>query len=52
MVLPGRSKVRNVDQEILLKSYGRVRDVKFGADGAMYVLTNAPDALLRIVPQR
>lgn len=38
------------EQEILLKGYGRVRDLKFGPDGAMYVLTNAPDALVRIVP--
>ena len=42
---------RVVDQEILLKGYGRVRDVKIGPDGALYVLTNSPDALLRIVPQ-
>lgn len=39
-----------IEQEILLKGYGRVRDVKIGPDGALYVLTNAPDALLRITP--
>ena len=39
-----------LEQEILLKGYGRVRDVKVGPDGALYVLTNAPDALLRITP--
>jgi glucose/arabinose dehydrogenase len=38
------------EQEILLKGYGRVRDVKFGPDGALYVLTNTPDGLLRITP--
>jgi glucose/arabinose dehydrogenase len=38
------------EQEILMKGYGRVRDVKFGPDGAMYILTNTPDALLRITP--
>jgi glucose/arabinose dehydrogenase len=38
------------NQELLLKGYGRVRDVKFGPDGAMYVLTNEPDAVLRITP--
>ena len=38
------------EQELLLKGYGRVRDVKIGPDGALYVLTNAPDALLRITP--
>lgn len=41
---------RVTEQEILLKGYGRVRDVKIGPDGAMYVLTNTPDALLRIAP--
>ena len=40
-----------IEQEILLKGYGRVRDVKFGPDGSMYLLTNTPDALLRITPQ-
>jgi len=42
---------RVTEQEILLKGYGRVRDVKTGPDGALYVLTNTPDALLRITPQ-
>jgi glucose/arabinose dehydrogenase len=40
-----------VEQEVLLKGYGRVRDLKIGPDGALYVLTNAPDALLRITPE-
>jgi glucose/arabinose dehydrogenase len=39
------------EQEILLKGYGRVRDVKIAPDGALYVLTNMPDALLRITPE-
>lgn len=39
------------EQEVLLKGYGRVRDLKIGPDGALYVLTNAPDALLRITPE-
>jgi glucose/arabinose dehydrogenase len=39
------------EQEVLLKGYGRVRDLKIGPDGALYVLTNAPDALLRISPE-
>lgn len=41
---------RVLSQELLIKGYGRVRDVKFGPDGAMYVLTNEPDAVLRITP--
>lgn len=39
------------EQEIILKGYGRIRDVKFGPDGALYVLTNGPDGILRITPQ-
>lgn len=39
-----------VSQEVILKGMGRVRDAKIGLDGALYVLTNAPDALLRITP--
>jgi glucose/arabinose dehydrogenase len=42
---------RVTEQEILLKGYGRVRDVKIGPGGALYLLTNTPDALLRITPQ-
>ncbi|MVM30903.1 glucose sorbosone dehydrogenase [Spirosoma sp. HMF4905] len=40
-----------IEQEILLKGYGRIRDLKIGPDGALYVLTNTPDALLRITPK-
>ncbi|HLL94814.1 MAG TPA: PQQ-dependent sugar dehydrogenase [Spirosoma sp.] len=39
------------EQELLLKGYGRIRDLKMGPDGALYVLTNAPDTVLRITPQ-
>ncbi|GAB4024778.1 PQQ-dependent sugar dehydrogenase [Spirosoma koreense] len=38
-------------QETLLKGYGRIRDLKIGPDGALYVLTNTPDAVLRITPE-
>ncbi len=41
-----------LDQELVLKNYGRVRDIKFGPEGAMYVLINSPDAVLRITPER
>ncbi len=37
-----------VSQEIILKGYGRVRDLKFGPDGALYVVLNRPDKILRI----
>ncbi|MEJ7557964.1 MAG: PQQ-dependent sugar dehydrogenase [Pedobacter sp.] len=39
------------EQEILLKGYGRIRDVCMGPDGALYVLTNSPDAVLRLKPE-
>lgn len=39
------------EQEVLFKGHGRARDVKMGPDGALYILTNAPDAVLRITPQ-
>ncbi|MEM8887351.1 MAG: PQQ-dependent sugar dehydrogenase, partial [Bacteroidota bacterium] len=40
-----------ISQEIILKNYGRIRGLKFGADGALYVLVNKPDAILRITPR-
>ncbi len=39
-----------ISQEVFLKNYGRVRDLKFGPDGALYVLVNRPDAILRLRP--
>lgn len=39
-----------LEQEILLKGYGRIRDVKFAPDGALYLLMNAPDQVLKITP--
>lgn len=40
-----------LEQEILIKGYGRVRDVKIGPDGALYLLMNTPDELLRVTPE-
>jgi aldose sugar dehydrogenase len=39
-----------IKQEIILKGVGRVRDLKIGPDGALYVLLNNPDMVLRISP--
>lgn len=39
-------------QEVMLKDYGRVRDVEFGPDGALYVLLNDPDMILRLTPEQ
>jgi aldose sugar dehydrogenase len=45
-------KNKVVEDEILMKGVGRVRDLKIGPDGAMYVLLNAPDMVLRITPEK
>jgi glucose/arabinose dehydrogenase len=39
-----------LEQEILLKGYGRIRDVKFAPDGSLYLLMNSPDQVLKITP--
>jgi len=41
-----------VEQETLFRDLGRVRDVKCGADGSIYVLFNSPDRLVRILPAK
>lgn len=40
------------EQEMILKGVGRVRDLKIGPEGALYVLLNDPDMVLRITPER
>jgi glucose/arabinose dehydrogenase len=37
-------------ERILLKDRGRVRDVTTGPDGAIYVVLNSPDQILRLSP--
>ncbi len=37
-----------IHEELLMKGYGRVRDIKQAPDGTLYLLTNAPDAVLRV----
>lgn len=39
-----------VEQEVVLKDLGRVRDVAAGPDGYLYVLLNDPHSILRLVP--
>lgn len=43
---------RVMHQEIILKNAGRVRDVNSAPDGAIYVVTNGPDAVLKLTPIR
>ncbi|MES2495187.1 MAG: PQQ-dependent sugar dehydrogenase [Pseudomonadota bacterium] len=39
-----------IDEEILLRGYGRIRDVKIGPDGAIYLVTNNPATIVRLTP--
>jgi glucose/arabinose dehydrogenase len=41
---------RVVDDQVILSDYGRVRDVTCGPDGAIYVVLNEPDKILRLTP--
>ncbi|AKC82195.1 hypothetical protein IMCC26134_04285 [Verrucomicrobia bacterium IMCC26134] len=38
------------EQEIILKDIGRIRDVRCGPDGYLYLITNAPDRIVRLIP--
>ncbi len=42
---------RILHDEVILKNAGRVRDVAAGPDGAVYVVLNQPDKVLRLTPQ-
>ena len=42
---------RVVHQQVILKNAGRVRDVACGPDGAIYVVLNKPDIILRLSPK-
>ncbi len=39
-----------VDEEIVLKGLGRVRDVTMGRDGLLYLVLNSPDSIVRLRP--
>lgn len=39
---------RVMHEEIILKNIGRVRQAEAGPDGAVYVITNSPDQILRL----
>jgi glucose/arabinose dehydrogenase len=40
-----------VEQEVILKNIGRVRDVAAGPDGLVYVVLNQPDRIVRLLPE-
>ena len=39
------------DQEIILQKMGRVRDAGVAPDGAIYIVTNGPDRVLKLLPK-
>lgn len=41
---------RVVDEEVILKNAGRVRDVRAGPDGLLYVVLNEPHRIIRLRP--
>ncbi len=41
-----------VEEEVILKDAGRVRDVRSGPDGLLYVVLNSPDCVVRLAPAR
>lgn len=41
---------RVVEEEVILKNAGRVRDVRAGPDGLLYVVLNEPHRILRLHP--
>ncbi len=41
---------RVTHQEVLLRGYGRVRDVVVGPDGLVYLAMNDPGRIVRLVP--
>lgn len=45
------SERRVLSEEVILKTYGRVRDIKTGPEGAIYVLLNNSHAVLRLSPE-
>ena len=41
---------RVIHQELIFKNKGRIRDVKIGPNGGLYLLLNDPDAVFEIIP--
>jgi glucose/arabinose dehydrogenase len=41
-----------VEQEVVLKNIGRVRDVTDAPDGFVYVILNGPDRVIRLMPAK
>ncbi len=43
-------KDRVIHEETIVKNLGRVRDVQTGPDGAIYIVLNNPDKVIRLMP--
>ncbi|MCB0731730.1 MAG: PQQ-dependent sugar dehydrogenase, partial [Ignavibacteriae bacterium] len=43
---------RVIHQETIIEKSGRVRDVCSAPDGSIYIVTNQPDKILRLTPQK
>jgi glucose/arabinose dehydrogenase len=41
-----------IKQEMIMKGYGRVRDIKTSPDGSVYVVLNKPDMIIRLSHRR
>ena len=41
---------RVVEEQVIFKQFGRVRDVTVGPDGAIYVVTNGPGRIVKLTP--
>jgi glucose/arabinose dehydrogenase len=41
---------RVIHEQVILKNLGRVRDVQTGPDGAIYVVLNNPDKVIKLTP--
>jgi glucose/arabinose dehydrogenase len=39
-----------IEDEVVFEGMGRVRDVRCGPDGFLYVVLNNPDRIVRLVP--
>ena len=50
-----RIRIQNgkaISDEIILSGLGRIRDVRSGPDGFLYIVLNQPDCIVRLVPAK
>lgn len=44
-------KTRVMSEEVIMKNHGRLRDIKTGPEGGIWVVLNNPHSVIRLVPQ-